>query len=336
MNNLVFPGLLCLALVGCGGGTESTATITTPFTLTGTAARGAAISAGTVNAKCSDGTATTTTAANGSFTLIFNAGQTLPCMLQVTKAGVTPLELYSFASSSGNVNLTPLTDLALTKALAASPAVAYSSFDATEAAAIATGLSAAIAYLQTQLSAAAQGTLPADLMNLSFVVGDANDKLLDNIALALLAAGKSYADLVAAVKTSADLSTVLPVSSAGTGTTGGPAGCTGDVAAFFAANAKTYAGVAGTYDATPSGRPTVLGFVNGATYPVTVNGNCTITVGTYTLTYVDKTFFSVGQYDADVAGAGVAHGHYEKFSDGTSLLGLNDPATTNGIGFSMP
>ena len=124
LNRGFFLMLLAGAtLIGCGGGGGgSPAAGTTSPSLTGTAATGAAIAGGTVNAKCTVGTATGITNADGTFTLKLDSGQTAPCILQVTKAGTTHFELYGFATAVGNVNITPLTDLTLTKALAGSPA----------------------------------------------------------------------------------------------------------------------------------------------------------------------------------------------------------------------
>ena len=102
-----------------------------------------------------------------------------------------------------------MTDTALTRALAASPAEVFASFDAARATAINGALPAAITYVQTQLAAGKLGSVPADLMTLSFVVGDNFDKLLDNIAVAFLGAGHTYADWIAQVKKGADLISII-------------------------------------------------------------------------------------------------------------------------------
>jgi hypothetical protein len=190
------------------------------FTLTGTAATGAAIAGGAVTANCTVGTASGTTATDGSFTLTLDKGQVAPCLLRVTKAAAPPaaaIDLYGFAAAAGRVNITTLTDTTLTRALAASPADVFATFDAARAAAINTALPAAISYVQAQFTASNLGTVPADLLTASFVIGDYYDKLLDNIAVSFLGAGKTYADFVAVVKKAGDLVTVttpLPITAA--------------------------------------------------------------------------------------------------------------------------
>ncbi len=188
------------------------------FTLTGTAATGAAIAGGAVTANCTVGSASATTAADGSFTLTLDKGQVAPCLLRVTKAAAPPaaaVELYGFAASAGRANITTLTDSALTRALAASPADVFATFDAARATAINTALPAAIGYLQAQFTATNLGSLPANLMTVNFVVGDSFDKLLDNMAVVFLGAGKTYADWVAIVKKAGDLITVTtPIATA--------------------------------------------------------------------------------------------------------------------------
>ena len=187
------------------------------FTLTGTAATGAAIAGGAVTANCTVGTASGTTATDGTFTLTLDKGQVAPCLLRVTKAASPPAaaaELYGFAAAAGRVNITTLTDTALTRALAASPADVFATFDAARAAAINTALPAAISYVQAQFTATGLGAVPANLMTVSFTVGDFYDKLLDNMAVAFLGAGKTYADWIALVKKAADLivvTTPLPI-----------------------------------------------------------------------------------------------------------------------------
>ena len=207
-------------LSACGGGNDNGTTSvasTTPsapataasFTLAGTAATGAAIAGGAVTANCTVGSASGTTAADGTFTLVFDKGQVAPCLLRVTKAGPPALELYGFAAAAGHVNITTLTDSALTKALAASPAEVFAGFDLARANAINAALPAAITYLQTQLAAASLGSVPADLLTNSFVVGDNFDKLLDGIGAAFLGAGHTYADFIAKVKLGADLINII-------------------------------------------------------------------------------------------------------------------------------
>ncbi len=214
----LIAALTALLLSACGGGDDSISATPPPVqvtpapaavTLVGTAATGAAIAGGTVTANCTVGAASGVTAADGSFTLTLDKGQVAPCLLRVTKAGPPAVELYGFAAAAGHVNITTLTDTALTRALAASPAEVFANFDSARANAINTALPAAISYVQAQLAAGKLGAVPADLMTLSFVVGDNFDKLLDNIGAAFLGAGHTYADWIAQVKTGADLISII-------------------------------------------------------------------------------------------------------------------------------
>ena len=228
----LFTALFTASLMtACGGGDDTVPAATgvapvpvapgpvTPaaFTLTGTTATGAAIAGGAVTANCTVGTASGSSAADGSFTLTLDKGQVAPCLLRVTKAAAPPaaaIELYGFAAAAGRVNITTLTDTALTRALAASPADVFATFDAARATAIDSALPAAISYVQAQFTASNLGTVPANLMTDSFTIGDAYDKLLDNMAVAFLGAGKTYADWITLVKKAGDLITVttpLPI-----------------------------------------------------------------------------------------------------------------------------
>ena len=121
-----------LTLSACGGGGGSDPVYIPPSapTLSGTAAVGQAIDGGRVTAKCADGntfTQTVTTDANGNWSGTL-ASASMPCALQVT-GGTPPDTLYSYATSTGTINITPLTDLALVQATGILPATWFASFD---------------------------------------------------------------------------------------------------------------------------------------------------------------------------------------------------------------
>jgi hypothetical protein len=123
-----------LALSACSDSDSSNPASETPSaqTLSGTAAVGAAISGGTVSARCSDGSEfiePVTTDENGSWSGSVNNG-VLPCALQVS-GGTPPAVLYSYASSAGTINITPLTSLALAQATNQLPADWFADFDGT-------------------------------------------------------------------------------------------------------------------------------------------------------------------------------------------------------------
>ena len=123
-----------LTLSACGGGGGSDPVYIPPSApkLSGTAAVGDAIVGGTVTAKCADGntfTQTVTTDASGNLSGTL-ASASMPCALQVT-GGTSPDTLYSYASSTGTVNITPLTTLALAHATSQLPADWFKAFSGT-------------------------------------------------------------------------------------------------------------------------------------------------------------------------------------------------------------
>ena len=86
---------------------------------------------------------TTSTAADGTFTLSPNAAQ-LPCVLQVSSGATT---IYSFVDGFGRVNVTQLTDLVVARAAGDTPANVYAGFSTAVATAVRAGLAGAKAYV---------------------------------------------------------------------------------------------------------------------------------------------------------------------------------------------
>ena len=194
-----------LAACGGGGGGSSGST---SLSLSGLAATGAGIANASVTAKCASGTPLSgTTDANGSYALVLD-GRALPCMVQVT-GGTPSVTLHSFAQAAGRVNITPVTDLIVAKALGADPAAAFTAYDATQGATVETGLNAAKTYVATQLSAITGASI-TDPLTGTFTVGDADDKVLDALGNALSAAGKTQADLRTQAQTGATLTGTVP------------------------------------------------------------------------------------------------------------------------------
>lgn len=212
-------GVLCTvvgALVGCGGGGSSGGSAGAGTSLSGLAATGAGIANASVTAKCASGTPLSgTTDGNGSYTLVLD-GRSLPCMVQVT-GGTPSVTLHSFAQAAGRVNITPVTDLIVAKALGADPAAAFAGYTSTNGASIETGLAAAKTYVSTQIGNITGGSI-ADPLTGAFAVGDADDKVLDALGNAMTAAGKTIAQLRSQAQTGASLSsTVAPYLAAPSG-----------------------------------------------------------------------------------------------------------------------
>lgn len=347
-------------LSACGGGSSSTSTSSAP-TLSGTAAVGSPIVGAAVKIVCAGGSnLAASTDSLGAWSKAIS-GQTLPCAVEVTSGKVNGVDnvvaYHSLALSAGTVNVTPLSELLVANLALGDPKTWFDGLNNSTAASTlgaikATAVDAALAQVRAALPAlTALATSNPITQVFTAASGNALDDMLT--ALALASTTVSYNTLLTAAASPTftpppALAAALDQAYKGTktgsgststgGSTTGSVGCTGDVATFFAANAKTATAKVTTYNATPNATPTVLGkFANGSTTQVTINANCTISVGGYTLAVVDKTFFfGNGQYDVDMAAAGLSFGHFEKFSAGDSLLGFTDPVNKDSAQFSIP
>lgn len=198
-----------LTLVACGGDGGSSPPPPpppppAPLAISGTAATGAAIAGGTVEAKCASGSGSATTLADGSYGLSI-AGGALPCVLRVTSGGTV---LHSIVASGGTAavaNITPLTELLAANVAGGAPAALFAGFDAAAQARV---TSAAIAEAIAAARSALKGTI--DLTGVDPIggalvaanagtAGNALDGLLDQLARALAASQATLADLSAAV-----------------------------------------------------------------------------------------------------------------------------------------
>ena len=132
---------LTAALAACGGGGGGTpdpaATPTAQgLALSGTAATGVALAGRPVDARCSTGSGSTTTGADGSYSVTI-AGAALPCAMRVTLTDGTALHGLATGGGGGGTsaraNLTPATQLVVAHLAGLDPAAYYGSFDATAA-----------------------------------------------------------------------------------------------------------------------------------------------------------------------------------------------------------
>lgn len=194
-------GLLALGaltLAGCGGGGGGGGGTPPPTSsLSGTAAVGAAIQNGTLTALCADGsgfTSPVTTDINGSWSGAV-ASDALPCALQIS-GGTPAITLHSLATSTGVINVTPLTDLILALATGQDPASWYAGF---------TGANVDIGTATTNLLDQFDSngfTIPAgNPFSTPFAAdGTGWDALLDDIGDALEADASTYDALLALVR----------------------------------------------------------------------------------------------------------------------------------------
>jgi len=178
---------LAALLAGCGGGGV--------LEIRGFAATGAAIIDGDVTAKCVNGPELTgKTAADGTFRLGLARDQSPPCLVRVSKGGTT---LFSFAGDKGRLNVTPLTDLSVRRALGADPATVFGAFSADGAAQIGDGLGAAKEAIKSQVEVLTGQTIMGDMFTSTFTVGANDDMVLDELGKKLTATGTSFSDLAA-------------------------------------------------------------------------------------------------------------------------------------------
>jgi pimeloyl-ACP methyl ester carboxylesterase len=173
-------------LAACGGGDTS-------FTISGLAANGAALANAPVSAKCVGGAAVAgKTGGDGSFSLTIPGVTSDSCMIQAVSGGTT---LHSFATGTGNVNVTPLTELVLTKALGTESSAAFAAFDSAKAGMINAGLASAKTYVRSEITALTGSAPSGDLLTGVFKVGDADDKVLDSLQAKLAVSKRSLSDL---------------------------------------------------------------------------------------------------------------------------------------------
>lgn len=198
---------LAAGMVACGGselalGSDSQANAAKA---TGLVAVGGPVVGAAVEIVCAGGTPqTTSSGSDGSFAVSF-AQQTLPCAVRAsagTVDGVANTQtLYSALYTAGRVNVTPLTDLLLTRLAAEAPAAFYDGFTSggRSSKVNTTTIAAATSELLQYLSALGIDTTSISGLNLitdSFrpSAGDSHDAVLEALAKRLSANAMSLDD----------------------------------------------------------------------------------------------------------------------------------------------
>ena len=209
MRNLKFAltvAAVSTLLASCGGNDI------TPINLTGLAATGAAVAGKVVTAKCSAGfPASATTDGGGRFEIVLQAHE-LPCMLEVESA--TMGKLHGFTAAAGRVNLTPLSELILARALRANPATTFAALDAAALNTINANLAAATTAIVAESSRLTGWPTGGNPMNMVFAIGDDEDKALDNLGTSLTNASATLATLTTAAAANRTLLSALPAEEA--------------------------------------------------------------------------------------------------------------------------
>lgn len=179
-------------LSACGGNSSAPS-------LSGVAAVGLPIVAGTVTVSCAGGGALSTTTSSSGGWRVTTSGQSLPCAVQVSggtvggAANSTPY--HSIALGFGTVNVTPLTDLAVANLLGSAPATWFSSPTFTSV--NSSTLDAALGTVRTQLGlGTALGSTNPFTAVFAAQAGDRQDAILEAIKTTLTNLGSDYATLL--------------------------------------------------------------------------------------------------------------------------------------------
>lgn len=267
---------LALTLVACGGGGASSPS------LQGLAATGAALPNAPVVAKCASGPQVSgVTQADGSFSLSLDGGQTLPCLLRVTQAS-PEVVLHSLATTAGRVNITPLTELIVARAAGQTPTSLFDTFDVARVRETADALSPAITALSDDLVAAGLSRPAINPLTGTFVVGDAEDQILDAIGVRLLANDLTLDTLVAQSTEGSLPGLAEPDPGSGGGSGGGTGGGTGTSTLFgrnkMPADVALLQGLSGT--AKNYGSAEAVGTDCSYSY---ANGTLTVSAGSTTI-----------------------------------------------------
>jgi hypothetical protein len=217
-HQVLITTLASYLLVACGGsgGGGSTQTLGN-FSITGTAATGAAISIGRVEARCKNGLGSTTTNYDGTFTVDISKGS-LPCILKAIDP-ISKLQLHSvIEDGESKANISPLTELVAANVLGDSPEKVFANFISDTQVKISSDR-IANSVAKVQAATAAIGS-DADITGIDFMKGtfraktelaegDATDKKIDALMAMLAAADKKVSDLTNLFKVSTSTNEVV-------------------------------------------------------------------------------------------------------------------------------
>lgn len=220
----------CTTMIACGGGSGGGGG---GDAIKGTAAIGAPISAATVSVQCGTVSLTTMTDSAGNYSIskkiLDDESAVLPCALKVSS---TMGDLFSYASKSGVTNISPLTTLALSRAVnnttGGSLSTWFSTLDAdTDHAALKTKLDEATADLEDALKdSTGESRVPFDVFSSSFKADGKSDYdvWLDsfNDALSTYAGGfAGFTSWYSSVGVATNFGTLVITLEPGTGGPGG-------------------------------------------------------------------------------------------------------------------
>ena len=208
-----------IALAACGGSDDPPAAVNpapgVALSISGTAAVGAAIAGGRVEALCLVGDGVATTLADGSYNLAIEDGR-LPCSMRVTSADLTTV-LHSAATGSGSsaiANITPATELAMAQLYGRNPAAVHQNFAAADAAALTPAAVQTAGNATIALLATAGVTISGNPISAPLAIDDANARALHTLRANLESSGTTLNDVTNAIiigKGGTPVGTVAPL-----------------------------------------------------------------------------------------------------------------------------
>jgi hypothetical protein len=189
-----------------------------PLIITGVAATGAAMASATVTAKCAVGAGTSVTNGDGAYSIKINAGL-LPCVVQA-KSADGAVELHAAAEASAlnfiTANITPLTELVVSRLHGNSGANLFANFEANKAKIDNINLAIATEKIRAILAPLVnlQNVDPHKALLVAATAstnGNAHDKILDALRDALALANVKLPDLVATLTAKTDVEALAAI-----------------------------------------------------------------------------------------------------------------------------
>lgn len=194
-----------LVLSACGGGSSGGSSTPATSILSGVAAVGTPIASGNISVICAAGSALapTTTSSTGTWQITLS-GQTLPCAIELSGGTINGVPnatpYHSIATTTGTVNVTPLTDLMVANLAGTTPGTWFAGLSATPTSLTAITQTQVDAAL-VNLSAALPALTPLSTSNPITTVftptpGNVSDDMLTALATAMTNAGVTYSALL--------------------------------------------------------------------------------------------------------------------------------------------
>lgn len=199
-----------MVLVACGGGgTSDSGEAAVPVRISGVVATGAALVEATVTARCASGPVVSATSGSGGDYALDVDARALPCLLEAVSANKTQT-LHSVAIGSAEnpavtAHVTPLTELLVAQLAGVTPSsfMAKASTGTLGATITPANIASAQATVVSVLRLMGVSAAPiTDVLRQPLVAasavqrGNAHDKVLDALAVAMRTSGATLADVV--------------------------------------------------------------------------------------------------------------------------------------------